>query len=49
MAQTGKGNYEFSISGRDHPGALADVAPTVLDVMGLKQPEDMTGQSLIKH
>jgi len=49
MTETGKGKYSFKISGRDHPGALADVAPTVLDVMGIKQPEDMTGQSLIKH
>ncbi len=28
-------------------GILADVAPTVLDIMGLKQPEEMTGKSLI--
>jgi len=29
-------------------GILADVAPTVLDIMGIDQPEEMTGQSLIK-
>lgn len=28
-------------------GRLADVAPTVLDVMGIPQPEEMTGRSLI--
>lgn len=28
-------------------GVLADVAPTILQVMGLKQPDDMTGTSLI--
>lgn len=28
-------------------GVLADVAPTVLKIMGLKQPETMTGHSLI--
>ena len=28
-------------------GVLGDVAPTVLDVMGLGQPEDMTGSSLL--
>lgn len=28
-------------------GILADVAPTVLDLMGVKQPDDMTGRSLI--
>ena len=28
-------------------GKLADVAPTILSIMGLKQPEEMTGHSLI--
>ncbi len=28
-------------------GVLADVAPTILKVMGLKRPEEMTGRSLI--
>jgi 2,3-bisphosphoglycerate-independent phosphoglycerate mutase len=28
-------------------GRLADVAPTLLDVMGLPKPEEMTGESLI--
>ena len=28
-------------------GILADVAPTVLQVMGIKQPKDMTGSTLI--
>ena len=28
-------------------GVLGDVAPTVLDVMGLGQPEEMTGKSLL--
>ncbi|MEW6051270.1 MAG: 2,3-bisphosphoglycerate-independent phosphoglycerate mutase [Candidatus Zixiibacteriota bacterium] len=28
-------------------GVLADVAPTVLDIMGLEQPKEMTGKSLI--
>ena len=28
-------------------GILADVAPTVLDLMGVEQPNDMTGRSLI--
>jgi len=49
MTQTGNVEYSFKISGRDHPGALADVAPTILDVMGLEKPDDMTGQILIKH
>ena len=29
-------------------GNLGDVAPTLLDLMGLKQPEEMTGKSIIK-
>ncbi|WP_068304677.1 2,3-bisphosphoglycerate-independent phosphoglycerate mutase [Pararhodobacter sp. CCB-MM2] len=29
-------------------GRLADVAPTLLELMGLPQPEEMTGQSLIR-
>lgn len=28
-------------------GVLGDVAPTILEVMGLKQPEEMTGSSLL--
>lgn len=28
-------------------GILGDIAPTLLDLMGIEQPEDMTGQSLI--
>ena len=28
-------------------GILADIAPTVLELMGIKQPEEMTGKSLI--
>ena len=29
-------------------GILADVAPTVLDLMGLEKPADMTGESLVE-
>ena len=28
-------------------GCLADIAPTILDVLGLNQPEEMTGKTLI--
>ena len=38
------------VSGRDvkvRDGILADVAPTILDLMGIEQPLDMTGSSLI--
>jgi 2,3-bisphosphoglycerate-independent phosphoglycerate mutase len=30
-------------------GRLADVAPTLLDLMGLKKPQAMSGHSLIEH
>jgi 2,3-bisphosphoglycerate-independent phosphoglycerate mutase len=29
-------------------GSLCDIAPTILEIMGLEQPEEMTGKSLIK-
>jgi 2,3-bisphosphoglycerate-independent phosphoglycerate mutase len=29
-------------------GILADVAPTVLEVLGIEQPEAMTGESMIQ-
>ena len=31
-----------------HNGVLADVAPTVLKLMGLQQPTDMTGKALVE-
>ncbi|WP_326908825.1 2,3-bisphosphoglycerate-independent phosphoglycerate mutase [Sedimentibacter sp. MB31-C6] len=30
-------------------GILADIAPTMLDIMGLEKPVEMTGESLISH
>lgn len=30
-------------------GALCDIAPTVLDIMGIEKPAEMTGESLIKE
>jgi 2,3-bisphosphoglycerate-independent phosphoglycerate mutase len=30
-------------------GVLADVAPTLLDLMGIGQPKEMTGHTLIRH
>jgi 2,3-bisphosphoglycerate-independent phosphoglycerate mutase len=32
-----------------HGGMLADVAPTVLDLLGIDQPEQMTGTSLLER
>ena len=40
----------FMIVGADvklEPGRLADIAPTMLDIMGYDKPEEMTGKSLI--
>ena len=40
----------FVIVGADvklRPGRLSDIAPTMLDLMGLEKPEAMTGESLI--
>ena len=39
----GNGKYQLKDT-----GALCDVAPTVLQLLGIKQPEEMTGHSLIK-
>ncbi|MFD1184636.1 2,3-bisphosphoglycerate-independent phosphoglycerate mutase [Pontibacter rugosus] len=36
-------------NGTLHQGKLGDLAPTILDLMGIHQPEDMTGTSLIIH
>jgi 2,3-bisphosphoglycerate-independent phosphoglycerate mutase len=30
-------------------GILADIAPTLLEILGIEKPEDMTGKSLILH
>lgn len=32
-----------------HPGKLGDIAPTILELMHLQKPEEMTGESLINH
>ncbi|MBM3602669.1 MAG: hypothetical protein FJX22_02675, partial [Alphaproteobacteria bacterium] len=32
-----------------NPARLADVAPTVLSIMGLPLPAEMTGQILVRH
>ena len=42
----------FILVGADvklHEGRLADIAPTILDIVGLACPEEMTGKSLIEH
>ncbi|MCQ2523529.1 MAG: 2,3-bisphosphoglycerate-independent phosphoglycerate mutase [Lachnospiraceae bacterium] len=39
-------NYEDGIKLREG-GCLADIIPTLIECMGMKQPEEMTGKSLI--
>ena len=39
-------NYDDSYTLREG-GCLADIAPTLIEMMGLKQPEEMTGKSLL--
>ncbi len=39
-------NYEDGVKLREG-GCLADIAPTLLEIMGLPQPAEMTGKSLI--
>ena len=34
---------------RVHNGVLADIAPSILHIMGLQQPQEMTGQCLINE
>lgn len=36
-----------NMEGTLHKGTLADITPTILEIMGLKKPESMTGKSLM--
>jgi 2,3-bisphosphoglycerate-independent phosphoglycerate mutase len=37
------------VPGLREGGILADVAPTVLDLLGIEQPPEMTGESLVER
>ena len=46
----------FSVIGKDYVGcklkndmALCDIAPTLLEILGLEKPEEMTGDSILLH
>ena len=39
-------NYDESYTLREG-GCLADIAPTLINVMGMEQPKEMTGKSLL--
>lgn len=36
-------------AGQIQDGRLADISPTLLDLMGLPQPREMTGHSILRH
>ena len=38
-----------SICFLENNGKLCDIAPTLLDMMGLPEPKEMTGRSLIRR
>jgi 2,3-bisphosphoglycerate-independent phosphoglycerate mutase len=39
-------NYTDGV-GLKEGGKLADIAPTLLEMMGIEKPEEMTGESLL--
>ena len=39
--------YIVGASGKLRDGRLCDIAPTMLDLMGLEKPQEMDGQTLI--
>ncbi|KAJ7615881.1 phosphoglycerate mutase [Roridomyces roridus] len=49
LKEDGEKTYEGGAGEKEEEenGALCDVAPTVLDLMGLTKPEEMTGRSLL--
>lgn len=42
-----RGRYTSPSLSKNPKGILADIAPTILELMGLPQPSEMTGQSLL--
>ncbi|KAF9477053.1 phosphoglycerate mutase [Pholiota conissans] len=48
-AKEGAGQTKEEEEKEEDAPAICDVAPTVLDIMGLSIPEEMTGRSLLAH
>lgn len=44
-----KGEKKTEEDEEEEAGALCDVAPTILDLMGIEKPEEMSGRSLLSH
>jgi len=44
-----KDKLEAEKQAKDVIGVLSDIAPTILELLNLKKPEEMTGQSLLKY
>jgi 2,3-bisphosphoglycerate-independent phosphoglycerate mutase len=44
-----KGEKKTEEDEEEEAGALCDVAPTILDLMGIEKPEEMSGRSLLAH
>ena len=42
-------NEKFKKASLRNDGILADISPTILEVLGIKKPKEMTGTSLIKR
>jgi 2,3-bisphosphoglycerate-independent phosphoglycerate mutase len=42
-------NAPEGLSLKKQDGVLGDVAPTILDIMGVEQPQEMTGSSLLQR
>ena len=44
---TGQDVYKRQEYGLREGGCLADIAPTLIELMGMEQPKEMTGKSLL--
>lgn len=44
-----KSDKEIAALKREARGLLSDVAPTILELMGIEKPKEMTGRSLLKN